>query len=1358
MPNFAGGNKVGEICSLGPHSDPDCEIALVANNFIKVQVKTTHVWALVDTGAQVSAISQKLFEQLALHMNLEIEPSSLCNASTAAGNKMPILGQTQIAFNILNGKKRCYRSVYKFQIIPGLSHDLILGIDYLTKHKAKMDFSKGKVNLKTKYQVRVPDNVEIPSNTIMPIMCKLRTQVTMPHGLSGMFTGSQSLCGLGVPLAYSVSKVLPGNEVIVQVMNTLNVPFQLKRNTRVGCLEIFQSPEQVHLTVIDTDVTNDKQRGQVRSPVSDFTSPDKLRDIDLSQSDITAEEKHQLMQLLSEYSDIFANTTSELGKTNLAEHKIVLEEGHVPFRARPYRANPQQREEIENQIREMLDANIIKPSSSNYASPVVLVAKPGNKATRFCVDFRKINKITKTDAYTLPRIDDTLDSLGISHPTLFSVLDTRSGFWQCAMEESSKEYTAFTTHAGLYQFEVMPFGLKNAGSVWQRLMDNVLRGLNYKIALVYMDDIIVYSRSFQGHMANLRQVFDCLKSANLKLKPSKCSFMKNEVKYLGHIVSKEGLKPDPDKIKVIQNYPTPHNVKSLRQALGLFGYYRRFCEGYSKVASPLYALMKKQVPFEWTEECQQAFDALKSKLISPPILAYPDFNQKFVLYTDASAESVGMVLSQCIDGHERVISYAGRSLNKHQRNYSITEKELLAVILAFRHFAPYLRGRQFDLITDHQALKWLIDQKEPQGRLARWLMAVQEYQFTVIYKPGRLHSNVDPLSRINHEEVDEEEQLICPEMFALDEDTDRSDSTQPLLFNELKELQGKDSFCAPIIEYLKNRVLPEDGANARRLLKEIGDFMLVDGILYHLDYPPGKGLKKDRLVQQTVIPDKLVPEVLAAFHDEVTAGHLGIARTYQTIRQRYYWWGMSEAVKKYVQSCHSCQTRKRPGKANKAPLIPIPVESAWDRCVIDAVGPLTVTSRGNRYILVLSDYLTKYVEAIAVPDIKAETVARVLFDEIIARHSAPRVLLSDLGANFLSKAVKELCNFFDIKKINSTAYRPQTQGLCERFNSTLITMLSFYTATNQKDWDAYIPAVLFAYRISPATDSTLYSPFLLMYGREANVPADIMLRPRQYESDSVRDHFNSIATRVHLFQEIARNNIKAAQDKMKAHFDKTSTDININVGDYVFVHTPAAKVHLSKKLLHSWHGPYIVSEKPTPVNVKLIRASDNKHIPTRVHVNRVKLGYHRDIRPPDSLEPEVAEIPPGETDNLLNEDDFPQDSFQVENPGDEGSEQLDQQGIPVENSQPTATENVADDGNASEYETAGEESSCEEEEDTERYYEVEKIVKARRRKGKREFLIKWKGYPDSENTWEPESNMNEYAKQYLKQNPGKFSK
>ena len=396
------------------------------------------------------------------------------------------------------------------------------------------------------------------------------------------------------------------------------------------------------------------------------------------------------------------------------------------------------------QVQQMLANNVIRPSNSPWASPVVMVRKKDG-SLRFCVDFRQLNAATVKDAHPLPRIDDLLDTLHGAR--WFSTLDLKSGYWQVPITESDKAKTAFRTSSGqLYEFNQVPFGLCNAPATFSRLMDRVLAGLHWETCLFYLDDIIVFSSTWEEHLARLRQVFERLRHAKLKLGADKCTFAAKEVSYLGHRVTEEGLLPDSSLLAAIREIPPPKTATEVCSFLGLVGYYRRYVKGFAAIAGPLHALTRKDAVFHWSAECQAAFDQLKHLMTTSPITAFPDFSQAFRLYTDASTSGLGAILAQVWDGKERIICCASLALNQTEKAYPATKLECLAIIWAVAKFRPYLMAMPFEVYTDHYALQWLKTIRTGSALLHRWSAALEEYDFTVHHRPGKAQSHVDGLS------------------------------------------------------------------------------------------------------------------------------------------------------------------------------------------------------------------------------------------------------------------------------------------------------------------------------------------------------------------------------------------------------------------------------------------------------------------------------------------------------------------------------------------------------------------------------------------------------------------------------------
>ena len=482
---------------------------------------------------------------------------------------------------------------------------------------------------------------------------------------------------------------------------------------------------------------------------------ESLPDLDVNLADLSNSQVVELISLLLKNKDLFQKEGPWSGGAKGALHRIDTGD-HPPVSCPPRRVSPKEREQIDKLTKDMLEQGVCSKSKSPWVSPVVLVRKKDG-STRFCVDYRRLNAITTRDVYPLPRIDDCLAALGGNK--YFSLLDLVSGYWQVPMATDDKEKTAFTTPSGLYEFDVLPFGLSNAPATFQRLMDVVLAGLKWHNLLVYLDDICVFSDSFETHLASLTQTFERLRSFNLKLKPGKCHILQREFRYLGHIISAGGMSTDPVKTTAVKAMPAPRNVKGVRSFLGICNYYRRFIDKFAIVGKPLYTLLNTTEKFVWTDAHQRSFEDLKVSLTTAPMLKFPDYNAMFIVQTDASDDGLGAVLSQRITGEERVIEYSSRTLRPAEVNWTVREKEALAIIYACETFRPYVYLTKFVIETDHHSLQWLMTAKTP-ARLVRWALRLSEFDFEIKYRKGSSNSNADALSRLpTADETDDRDEI-----------------------------------------------------------------------------------------------------------------------------------------------------------------------------------------------------------------------------------------------------------------------------------------------------------------------------------------------------------------------------------------------------------------------------------------------------------------------------------------------------------------------------------------------------------------------------------------------------------------------
>jgi hypothetical protein len=745
-----------------------------------------------------------------------------------------------------------------------------------------------------------------------------------------------------------------GNEArycVLKVLNTRGQYFELGRNALLGQAEPLRDTPPVSAGI---DFRNPRTRGTGTCRISSLNGrssrelQEKRIQIGRKLEHLSPSEKHVVLPVIEEYLDLFCNDkTGVIPNTTKGCHEIRTGDA-LPIKKNPYRVPYALRDEMKRQLDEMLEKGVITPCASPWAAPVILVPKKSPDGTpkyRFCTDFRGLNSVTINPVYPIPDIKSNLSLMAGSK--YFTLLDIENAYWNIPIREEDKDKTGLVTPLGSFRYERMAFGLSGAPATFQRVMDAMLIGLRDVEVLVYLDDILVFSNTIEDHVRRLRLVFERIREANFKLSATKCTFCVPEVVYLGHVVNKHGVAPDPSKVRAIKDFPRPRTVKDVRAFLGLSGYYRDFIRKYADMSRPLTQLTKKDEKFGWTNLQQQAFDKLKDALTFESVLAHPRFDQPFILSTDASDYAVSAILSQLHNGKERPIGFASRMLNAAERNYSTTHKELLAVVFGTHIYRCYLYGRKFKVITDHAALKWLITVKNHQcARLTRWILKLSEYEFEIEHKAGKKHVNADCLSR--------HIATVVPHLDRKPPDGDAL--TREVVF----AAQQEDVRCRK----LRNAILA--GTEVEYLITE-------DGILYK-----GRDVEHAKLI----VPETLTQTIIELQHDKVYAGHQGAKGTRDLIKLDYYWPSMDRDIEEYVRRCDSCAKFKA-GRQAKAPLGELPETSfPFEMTSIDICGPYPETTRGNRYLLTYIDHFTRYPEAIPIPRQDASTVARALVTDL----------------------------------------------------------------------------------------------------------------------------------------------------------------------------------------------------------------------------------------------------------------------------------------------------------------------------------------------------------------------------------------
>ncbi|KAL0549288.1 hypothetical protein IC582_013769 [Cucumis melo] len=771
--------------------------------------------------------------------------------------------------------------------------------------------------------------------------------------------------------------------------------------------------------------------------------------------------------VVRDYPDVFPEELPGLPPHREVEFAIELEPGTVPISRAPYRMAPAELKKLKVQLQELLDKGFIRPSVSPWGAPVLFVKKKDG-SMRLCIDYRELNKVTVKNRYPLPRIDDLFDQL--QGATVFSKIDLRSGYHQQRIKDGDVPKTAFRSRYGHYEFIVMSFGLTNAPAVFMDLMNRVFREFLDTFVIVFIDDILIYSKTEAEHEEHLRIVLQTLRDNKLYAKFSKCEFWLKQVSFLGHVVSKAGVSVDPAKIEAVTGWTRPSTVSEVRSFLGLAGYYRRFVENFSRIATPLTQLTRKGAPFVWSKACEDSFQNLKQKLVTAPVLTVPDGSGSFVIYSDASKKGLGCVLMQ----QGKVVAYATRQLKSHEQNYPTHDLELAAVVFALKIWRHYLYGEKIQIFTDHKSLKYFFTQKELNMRQRRWLELVKDYDCEILYHPGKANVVTDALSRkVSHSAA------LITRQAPLHRDLERAEiavsvgavtmqlaqlTVQPTLRQRIIDAQSNDPYL------VEKRGLAEVGQAVEFSISSDG------GLLFEkrLCVPSDSAVKT---------------ELLSEAHSSPFSMHPGSTKMYQDLKRVYWWRNMKREVAEFVSRCLVCQQVKAPRQKPAGLLQPLSIPKwKWENVSMDFITGLPRTLRGFTVIWVVVDRLTK--SAHFVPGKSTYTAskwAQLYMSEIVRLHGVPVSIVSDRDARFTSKFWKGLQTAMGTRLDFSTAFHPQTDGQTERLNQVLEDMLRACALEFPGSWDSHLHLMEFAYNNS--FEATIgMAPFEALYGKCCRSP------------------------------------------------------------------------------------------------------------------------------------------------------------------------------------------------------------------------------------------------------------------------------
>ncbi|KAM9976612.1 hypothetical protein ACTFIR_010454 [Dictyostelium discoideum] len=1082
---------------------------------------------LIDTGSTITMIH----ESFAKHLNVKLE-SCDNDLRAANGSKINIKGKTILTIAI--GKVKY--TVHNVFVTSHFEFKCLLGTNTLKMMKATLDIGNETLS-------SGDDGINLFTYGSIPAVKKEtldNNQVT------------------------DQDYHIPFHAFLQENVNAIAVEprEKIKDEVRSAKEQVVLSKEELEGYIKDKEVKEEIKEGLLKLKFPNEVS------------------KSQAVPLIIKYQDVFTNTLTEPGAISGVEHQIKLTQKDASFQAYPVKFTNEQKDFLDEHIKELLKYKIIRESNSPVSSSVVLRPKPDG-SMRMCINYTKLNNITVKDRYPIPDINEIWNQIKGSH--VYSKLDMISGYYQIPIREGDKYLTAFSVPQGLFEFNVMPFGLCNAPAVFQRTIHKIFKEENRHTLQSFYDDILSHSKSVMDHTPHLEGIFKKMRDNRLLAKLSKCQFFQEEVKFLGHIIESNGVQIDYDRLDPLMKLLDPKNVKELQRLIGTLNFFRKFVDNFASKIKPIYQLLRQDTTFEWNDAyksiCINIIESLKNNKI---ILVYPDTKKPFKLETDASDIGVGATLSQ----DHGIISFYSRTIRDTEKNYSASEKECLSVVCALEEF-HYIIGTQETLVvTDNSAVSFLRNDlgKIRNKRLINWNVKLASYNITFKYRSGKENTIADALSRCPIEKV----MSVIPmgESVKLDSNFDL----------KIAEEQRKDKLLAPIFKYLEESKNHNHSIVASRTSIEAPFHSVINKVLFRLIVNPTLFFKRPQIIAICiVVPTSMQKEVLEKFHDcSLVGGHLGYQKTFSKLASRYYWNNMGMDVKEYINNCDICQKMKTSPFSKFSPeLGTIVVEKPWDLVAVDFVGPMKVPSMsGHKYIIVFSDYVTKWVEAAATVDCTAETTAIHYFNLIISRHGCPKRLLSDCGTSFLNKVISSVNELFKVKKVNTSPYHPQTDGLVERFNKTIVIMLKSFTQEVHTMWDLYLDSCLFAYRIS-IHSSIGVSPFSMLYGREATIPSDLgTLNPFNKLVTTNDNYVGKLKETINKSLEIAKTKTQESQTKQKQYYDGLKTRKNsISPGDYVLLKNQTVKEEELKKFRPSWIGPFkvvrILSNQTIQVQVPL---------------------------------------------------------------------------------------------------------------------------------------------------------------------------
>ena len=1129
----------------------------------------------------------------------------------------PILGYNVIEHLILNGSQyqrgllesslHCKRE-YGIESLVALIHEKANDKDFLV-------------------EVKAGQSVKIPTSHRIQIKCRVKTQ---GDDETVYFVPIISESDNELVFSETVSKLKRGctNYVVVDVLNTTNVDQVLSKGTVVGSVysvaAVIPMLKLVDPSKSKRDIDVDVGCVSKKEPVVK-TGGDR---VNWDMSHLNENQQEMLEKVLLEEKEVFSTSESDIGDIKDFQMEINVED-KVPVTSAYRRIPPHLYQEVRNYVNDLLSNGWIRESYAAWSSPIVCVRKKDG-GMRMCVDYRKLNAKTISDAQPIPRIQDIVDSLG--GKKWFSTLDMSKAYHQGYIAEESRYLTAFTTPWTLYEWLRIPFGLKNAPPAFQRYINHVLNDLKGTVCEPYLDDVLVYSETFEEHIENLKRVLKRLRLRGIKLRADKCLFAKQEVRYLGRLISGNGYRPDPVDTAALENFRSPpKNVGELRSLLGFLGYYRCYVKDFSRHVKPMYDLLKNKEEkprvkhvgkngkkagqrynakelIEWTSTHQEILGKMINYLKSPEVIRFPNFDQQFFITCDASNEGLGAVLYQNQEGVDRVISFASRTLTEAEKNYHLHSGKLEFLALKWaitERFADYLRyGPPFLVYTDNNPLTYVLTSAKLNAVGQRWVNELADFNFKIKYKPGKENIDADFLSR-RPMDVAELKRMCC-ETISPKESLwgskvgegpvvsgsvaasilimQSESEVEPISTEELKIKQQEDADVGPVYRAVLTGCRPtkkewvEWSNYSRVLMRSFRKMKVESGVL----------VRHTKKYRQIVLSKDFHKLIYVELHEKMA--HLGVEKVVELAQKRFYWPRMAADIQHYIQKKCRCIVNKAPNVQERAPLVPIQATYPFQMVSIDYL-KLGTCKGGYKYAMVVTDHFTRFCQIYATKSKSTKAAAEKLFGEFILQFGYPERIHSDQGPEFNSNLFRDLYKLTGIRPSKTTPYHPMGDGQVERFNRTIINMLKSLSGVAKADWRKHLPKLAFAYN-STSNKSTGFSPFYLMFGRDSRLPIDFLFPDVEVgglRKRADRQFLDEWGKSMKEAMEVARKNIRKSSEYSKKNYDKKAKAVEIKVGDMVLMRNKREKTE-ARKLRSYWEEAlFEVVEKRENLPVYVIK-------------------------------------------------------------------------------------------------------------------------------------------------------------------------